>query len=170
MEKILIIRSCNMPVFYDLMNNIEGNEEQDIYCLTQSNIVDQLSNKYPNLKLIVKDDNKFDYKEFKCNKEIFDQLNKIKFDKIYIPSSDTNFVGFDQIFMIASKIKTEEYLLFNLNCEIQTIKLKFYKIVLKNNINNFRYFILLPMVLILIGVLYLIMYPYTYMCKFMKKR
>lgn len=170
MNNILIIRSCNMAVFHDLMDNIDDKIlSNNIYCFTQKNSVSTLKIKYPYLNFIIKGNDVFNYNRLKNNKELIKQINNIKFDEIYIPSSCANFIDFEQVFMIASKITSNKNILFNVNCEKKIVSLNFWSIKLKNIIRHISYFIQIPIAVLCIALIYIIMYPYKYIKKYVNK-
>lgn len=157
MKNILIIRTCNLVVFDDLITYINDKytEEVNIYCLIQENVIDEFKSKYAFLKPINMKNGKIKYWH---NRNICKDIQKYEFDIMFIPSSYDNFNGFEDIFMIATKIKADKYMLFNVNNEILEKKLEFHKILFNKHLFNLTYKIKVPIIIIIIMILYTIFF------------
>lgn len=130
MKNILIIKCANAKVIDNLIKYINQEEkEAKIFILIQRGLSKDFSKKYPDIKCIQKEDGFFIYKTFVKNGTLRSELNDIKFDKIYIPSSYIKFDGCDEIFLISAKINAKKYILFNSLGEVQEVKLN--KAILK---------------------------------------
>ncbi|NFR87443.1 MULTISPECIES: hypothetical protein [unclassified Clostridium] len=163
MSNILIIRSCNMAVLHDFMEDTYCEERNDnVYCLVQENVANNLILDYPNIKFLIMQNTKFNYKKLKKNKKLFKEITNILFDEIYILSSTEKFFNYDEIFMITSKCNSSKYILYNCNREKYMVNLNFYLIRCKSIVKNISYIIQIPIAISIILLVYAIMYPYTY--------
>lgn len=169
MKNILIIRSCNLAVFHDLIENIEYNESDKIYCLVQENSAITFKNMYPDFILFIDKNNNFSYKSISKNINLFNKLSSIKFDEIYIPSSVTDFKNFEEIFKIVSKLKSNKYITFNVNCEKCDICLNYNKIWLLKCVEKISFILQIPVAITIILLIYIVMYPYTCICRYIEK-
>lgn len=107
-SKILVFRSANMRVFVPLMEKLS--KEEDVTCLVQENMVEELQEKYPNVKIVSLKENYFNYESFCKNVNLEDS-----YDTIYIPSTSIQFSGFEEIFEIVDHIKHKKLILHD--CE-----------------------------------------------------
>ena len=137
-----------------------NNQICKLYILIQKGSSKAFNKKYPNILCIEKEDGFFSYNLFKKNLRLRNQLSKLKFDEVYIPSSYSNFDGFSETFMIANYIRSENYILFNSLEEIQNIKLNKFKILIQKYLEYIIYTEKVIGALILIGICYIIYYPY----------
>ncbi|VDG72437.1 Uncharacterised protein [Clostridium carnis] len=172
MNKVLIIRSCNNAVIDDLLKYIYINyysNELEIYCMVQENICEIISNKYRNLKIIKVENGRFDFNRYRKNRKLFNELKAKKFDCIFIPSSYNDFYGFEEVFMIASTLKTDKVLLFNVNNKIFYKKIYFFKEFAIKYIINIFYIINVPIIIIFVIIVYSIFKVFYLLKKYIKK-
>ncbi|NFG55199.1 hypothetical protein FC791_09115, partial [Clostridium botulinum] len=99
-KKILIVRSANEIVIKKLINYITVTNKNNIelYCLVQKNSVKLVKNIYSNIQCFIINEDNFNYNQFKKNKNLINEINKNKYDEIYIPSSYLYFNNFNDIF------------------------------------------------------------------------
>ncbi|MCY6353983.1 hypothetical protein [Clostridium sp. ZS2-4] len=164
MKNILIIRSANMAAMDKLINYIKKhNEDYNIYCLIQKGSIKNFKEKYPCINYIEKEDGFFKYKDFKKNLDLKNKLKDINLDSIYIPSSYVDFPDFQDTFMIASKIASRKYILFNIEEEIQEQNLNFMLLWIDKYLGEIIYFIKVLFALIGIFIIYVLGYPYYFL-------
>ncbi|MCI8752177.1 MAG: hypothetical protein HFH66_12640 [Lachnospiraceae bacterium] len=117
MKKILVFRTGKISVFDLLMLKILD-ENSEIMCFVQENIIDSIKQKYPSVHFISIKQNYFDYDSFL--EKVY--INNKKFDDIYIISSGIDFVGFDSIFKIIELFEYKNLIFFNKNGNIKIEK------------------------------------------------
>ena len=105
-EKILVLRTAKMQVVDLLMKEI--NKDSEITFLVQSNIVDEIKDKYPFVEVISIKETYFNYELFCKNVNL-----KKKFDVIYVLASGMTFGGYEEVFQIVEDIKHDQLVLFN---------------------------------------------------------
>ena len=163
MRKILIIRSANIIVIEKLINYINKkyiDERVQLYILIQKGLVKSFSEKYPQIYCVEREDEVFDYINFKKNNRLISKLEKLTFNEIYIPSSYSKFDEFDEIFLITSFIKTDCYILFNSFSEIEDVKLNNIYLLINRYYGKFIYLIKVFMATLIILCCYIVYYPY----------
>lgn len=139
------------------------NKDDRIYCLIQKGSIKTFKEKYPYINYIEKEDGFFKYKYFKKNLYLKNKLKGINFDTIYIPSSYVDFPDFQDTFMIASKIDSRKYILFNIHGEIQEQNLNFVFLWIDKYLGEIIYFIKVLFALIGIIIIYVLGYPYYFL-------
>lgn len=170
MKNSLIIRSASMETMDKLIKYLkENNKNDNIYCLIQKSSIKDFKEKYSHINYIDKEDGFFKYKNYKHNLNLKTKLRSINFDNIYIPSSYINFPGFEDTFMIASKINSKKYILFNVDGEVQEQKLNFVSLWIDKYIGYLIYFIKVLIALIGIFIIYIFAYPYYFIKKLFVK-
>lgn len=107
-KKILVLRTAKMQVVDLLMKNLR--HEGGITFLAQSNIVDELKERYPSAKVVSIGDTYFNYDSFCKNV----RLNK-RYDFIYVLASGIEFAEYEEVFEIVEHIKGRNVVLFNRN-------------------------------------------------------
>lgn len=163
MKKILIIRSSNMTTIdklIDYINKKYTDEQLQLYILIQNSLIPSFNQKYPTIHCIEKEDGFFCYKDFKINNRLILKSKEFAFNEIYIPSSCTSFDGFEDIFLIASLIKTEGYVLFNSFQKIQNIKLNNIFLLLNKYYGNGIYLFKVFIAIIMMFCCYITYYSY----------
>lgn len=164
MKNILIIRSANMTVLDKMINHMYekyGDEKYKIYILIQNGLIADFQKKYPNISCIGKEDGFFNYRLFKKNTELINELKKINFSNIYIPSSGTGFDGFYDTFLIAASINSKEKcILFNKLGEIQEVKLNRILVLIDKYFSNIIYMMKAFIALIIVIICYMLYFPY----------
>lgn len=169
MRNILIIRSANSKIIDKLILYIMDNNKNtkfNLYCLIPKSLSHELQNKYSFIKCIEKEDGFFSYKKFRRNKELRRKINEIFFDEVYIPSSTEDFLDFEEIFMITSRINANKNIFFNCYGKVHEKKIEYIFEYLHKYFKIITYFIKVFFAIILIGLLYVISCPYY----FIKKR
>lgn len=162
MKKVLIIRSANDNTIDKLINYIKIKEKNvQIYMLLQQNLVDMYREKYLDVCFFEIRDVFFNYKKFKKNIRLKNQVNSVKYDVIYIPSSTNGFYQFEEIFLIASSLSAEKYYLFDSESNVKQINLKNKLIKFKNGINKILYIIKKLICIFIIILIYIFYYPYN---------
>ncbi|MEW9093564.1 MAG: hypothetical protein AB2417_00660 [Clostridiaceae bacterium] len=167
-KNILIIRCASERTIEKLLDNINNRykiEENSLYCLIQKSFITSYEKKYPYIKYIEKEDGFFNYKSFRKNVRLQNQLKNIYFDEICIPSSYIDFPDFEDVFIIASTIKCKKYILFNVDGEMKEQRLDFISLWIDKYLGNIIYFIKLIFALIGISIIYILSYPYYFIKK-----
>lgn len=139
MKRILIIRSANFNVMNNLIMGINdrfGNEEVNIYCLTNKIGFEDLKSKYENIRFLIYNHEIFNYKFLKQDKELLENIHEYKYDELYIPSSYNNFQELYNVLEIGSKIKSKKYILFSCNSQMKEVKLKYYSVLISKIISS----------------------------------
>lgn len=163
MKNILIMRSANMKTMERIIDYLKKyNKNYNIYCLVQKSGIDTFKEKYPHINYIEKKDGFFKYKEFKEDFNLKNKLKNIEFDKLYIPSSYADFPEFQDVFMIASKINSKKYFLFNVNGEIQEYNFNFISLWIDKYLGDIIYLFKVILALIGIAIIYVLYYPYCF--------
>lgn len=138
-------------------------KDYNIYCLVQKSGIEIFKEKYPHINYIEKDDGFFKYKEFKKDFALKNKLKNIEFDKLYIPSSYADFPDFQDVFMIASKINSKRYLLFNINGEIQEYNFNFISLWIDKYLGEIIYLFKILLALIGVAIIYAVYYSYYFL-------
>lgn len=124
-EKVLIFRTAKMQVVDCLMKQID--KESEIIFLAQTDVVDELKNKYPFAEVVSIQDTYFSYESF-CKNVTLDK----RFDRIYVLASGSLFGGFEEVFKIITEMKYRKLILFNGKGEQQVEERNCFKIILDN--------------------------------------
>lgn len=112
-----------MQVVDCLMKKLD--KESEILFLAQSDVVDELKNKYPFAEVLSIQDTYFSYESFCKNVT----LNK-KYDRIYVLASGVSFGGYEEIFKIVTRIKYQKLVFFNGNGEEQVEERNHFDVIL----------------------------------------
>ncbi len=159
MKKILIIRSANVKVINDLIDNINQkykSEKINLYMLIQKGSVNFFKDKYKDIIYIEKEDGNFNYSKIKKDKILWGYLKKQNFDTVYIPSSNINFKNFNETFLISSSLNANKYMLFNSLREQEEVKLRKVFIFLDKYCGDSFYMIKAFFLLILLSIYYIV--------------
>lgn len=118
-EKVLIFRSAKMWVVDSLMKQI--GKSCDVTFLVQPIVEKEIRNKYPFAEIISIRDSHFEYESFFKNVRLDE-----KYDTVYILSAGEFFWRYEEIFLIADKIKCQKLVMFNgkgeRNVELQNFR------------------------------------------------
>lgn len=165
MKNVLMIRCANGETIEKIVKHINNkykNEEIKFYCLIQKSSIESFQQKYPYIKYIEKEDGFFSYKLFEEDKKLQNQLAEIYFDEVYIPSSYADFPDFNEVFLIGSKIKGKQTILFNCYGETVSKKLNFILLWIDKYLGEIIYFLKVLFALIGIVIIYIFAYPYYF--------
>lgn len=159
-KNILVIRSGNLLVMdklFSYLNEKYGAQEVDLYCLVQQNTMPVLQEKYPNVHYVVTHDGFFDYRKFKKNISLRNELSKA-FDAIYIPSSTMSFDSYLDVILISTLIgrKKTEFYFFCTDGQVFKKKLHVFELWFEKYCSGFVYLFKLVFSLFLFKILYYI--------------
>lgn len=116
---ILILRTANYSVMDKLISYILSNYDNcKIYMIIQDNAFDNFYNKYNYINYITMNGKTFNYSNIKNKKSLVEQIRKLKFENVFMPSSVDNFFGFYNAFKFLKCLGIKEVELFNVNCNV----------------------------------------------------
>lgn len=124
-ERILIFRTAKMHVVDLLMEQL--NKESEITFLVQTNVADEIRDKYPFAEVISIQDTYFNYASF-CRNVTLDK----KFDSVYVLTSMAFFWGYEEVFLIVDQIRYRKLILFNGKGEKQVERRNCFSVIVDN--------------------------------------
>jgi len=146
-KNVLLIRSAKDYIVKDLIDKLIFDKKSRIFMIIQKSHLKEYQELYPNINYIEIKDGMFKYIE---NKHLNKELKKMKFDVIYIPSSNDNFNNLFEINKFMYKIKTFKYIYYNsfkdftVYYYLRYFYLIYFYLISENNfINNIKQYLII---------------------------
>lgn len=137
MEKILILKTASDIIVDNLLEKLLHQNNEKI-CMIQTSARAKFEKKYPNVKFIdIKKEGFYEIAD-----EILQPIQKMKFERIYIPTTGTRANNFGNILKLCNELNFKELFFYNSNGEGNIVKKKtaFTEWMIKNYIELIEFF------------------------------
>lgn len=119
MDKVLVFKTASDAIMERLFTELQAKECEKI-CLIQTSLKDIFQKKYPEISFI--DIQKEGFYEIKS--EVLQPVQKMKLDRIYIPTTGVRATNFGNIMELCNKFCYEELIFYNSNGEESIVRKK----------------------------------------------